>query len=105
MDSTTLNLRRATRSSDGAGGKTESWTNVATGLVARRRLYSQQSVRRFEGRAGATTEEDWLFVLDAKPFPSVRVNDVLQDENSAEYLVKFARVYSFTLQLDARRLQ
>ncbi|GDX41329.1 hypothetical protein LBMAG21_16210 [Armatimonadota bacterium] len=105
METTTLNLRRATRASDGAGGKTESWANVATGLTARRRLYTQQSVARFEGKSGVGTEEEWLFVLYAKPFPEVRINDVLQDENGAEYLVKFVRGYPHTLQLDTRRMQ
>lgn len=105
MDATTLSVLRATRSSDGAGGKTESLASVATGLTARRRRYTQESARRFEGKAEVVTEEEWLFVLYAKPFPSVRVNDVLQDENGAEYLVKFVRLYPFTLQLDARRMQ
>ena len=105
MDTFTLSLRRATRSSDGAGGKTESWANVATGLIARRRLYATQSLWRFEGKAGVETEEQVLFVLYAKPFPGVRVNDVLRDAQGLEYLVRFVRTYPHSLQLDTRRVQ
>ncbi len=101
---TTIDIRRATRGGDGAGGKVETWANVASGLKARRRLYSRKSLDRLEEGAGVLSETRSLFVLYRTPFPSVRANDVIVEAGGARYTVLFARVYARSLQVDVRRL-
>lgn len=103
---TTISLQRATRNSDGAGGKTESWANVATGLAAGRRFYKghDSTLTRNETPSGVVTEYDTLFVLTAGA-ATVRVNDRVVDADGVIYTVKYVRPYTRTLQLDTRRMQ
>lgn len=99
-----LSIRRANRVSDGAGGKVETFVNIATGLQAHRRLYSRQSQWRLEAGVGVRTEAQVLFVLYGGSYPEVRPNDVIREESGAEYLVMFVAPYPHTLQIGTRRL-
>lgn len=103
-DWVTVAIRRASRVSDGAGGKVETYSDVATGLKAHRRLYSQQSWWRTEASPGVRTENQCLFILFGTTYPDVRVNDVLKEEGGAEWRVLFVRAYSHSLQIDTRRV-
>jgi len=103
---TTISLQRATRTSDGAGGKTESWANIATGLAAGRQFYKghESTLNREEGGKGVSTEYDTLFVLTAGA-ATVQVNDRVVDADGVIYTVKYVRPYPRSLQLDTRRMQ
>lgn len=103
---TTISIQRATRTSDGAGGKTESWANVATGLAAGRQFYKghESTLTRNESPTGVVTEYDTLFVLTAGA-ATVRINDRVVDAGGVIYEVKYVRPYSRSLQLDTRRMQ
>jgi hypothetical protein len=103
-ESVVVSIRRATRVSDESGGKTESWNEVASGLLAQKRLYSQKSLWREEGGPGVRTETRQLFVLYGRPFPDARVNDVIREADGTEYRLLFARRYARSLQLDTRRM-
>ena len=103
---TTVSIQRATRTSDGAGGKTESWANVYTGLSAGRQFYQQHrsTLQRNETPAGVVTEYDTLFVLTAGA-ATVLINDRIVDAGGVIYTVMLVRPYTRTLQIDTRRLQ
>lgn len=104
---TTISIQRATRTSDGAGGKTEVFGNVYSGLAASRRFYLQHrsTLLRTEGASGVHTEYDTLFVLRATPFPTVQINDLIVDSNGVKYVVLYIRPEAHTLQIDTRRMQ
>lgn len=100
----TISIRRASRDSDGAGGKVETFSEVSSGILAHRRRYSRVSLWRLEAGAGVRTEAQVLFLLYGGSYPEVRTNDVIREESGAEYLVMFVRPYARSLQIDTRRL-
>lgn len=102
---TTITVQRATRTSDGAGGKVENWAPVYTDVAASIRYFTHMgTLVRNETPAGVTEDELRLIVMYGKPFPTILPNDIVEDADGRQYLVLHSKTYAQSLQLRARVL-
>ena len=108
MINATISIQRATRTSDGAGGKTETFSNIYTGVsVSMRFLDRMTELKRLEQPAGTQTEQETIVIIYSQAY-TIWVNDLMVDANGAKYLVeqvKGAPFYARTTQLRVRRMQ
>ena len=114
-----VNVQRATRTKDLAGGKTiSSWTTVASGLTATLHHYSFQSQFRHEqapggpGSGPGVLTQTKTFFKFVPPFPAAAVNDRVILTSAQQFgeaiiypigtafSVLFVRAYLRTMQLD-----
>jgi 16S rRNA A1518/A1519 N6-dimethyltransferase RsmA/KsgA/DIM1 with predicted DNA glycosylase/AP lyase activity len=91
-------VRRESRTSDGAGGKTVLLTTIAQ-VMADVEIPRTTDMQRFEPPPGISTAVTQLFVF-VQPAPAIRINDLLVVGEST-FRCKFLRSFDNTLQVDA----
>jgi hypothetical protein len=103
-----VQVLRASRTSDGAGGKVSTIALAVTGLyTAEKHKYRREgSWSREETTSGVRTEADFFFAFRRTPRPALKINDTLKEVGSGlQFTVLYTRAYDDRLEADVRRMQ
>ncbi len=106
-----VSVEREVRGSDGAGGKTRSWTRILSNLTATKNYYSSASLLRLEqadhnaAGPGVQTRTLQLFTF-RPPFPiGIQREDRIYGADGKRWSVRFIRGYDTTLQIDTELVE
>lgn len=102
----TVDVQRAARATDGAGGKTKTWANQVSSVGARMRHYTTTGTAEALDTAGAApgraVMERWLFIFDDVALGVMANDRIVWGTNT--YRVLTVRPYERTLQVDTERV-